>query len=307
MSALLADAGGWLLQAAAALPDTIITKQVAVERSWFEKVTSVASGLMTISILVLTAALVPAAINFRNSYKKINDLMDRIYGDINPLMRHASSVADNLDYITTSIRVDVQQVNQTIATANQKLMEAVELTERRLNEFNALLGVVQQEAEDVFVSTASTIRGVRTGAATFERESLGGGRGAFLPAADDLDDLEETEDTFDDAPEYEEELDGDFDGDLGERAEVDAAPDPLAAAPRRGAPAGKRAADVTIVIAEAGGDAGTRDAADDLATDLDADTLYDAGETDVHDSAAQTRPGPEKPRVRPRRRPRGDA
>ena len=305
MSAWLADVGGLLLQAAAALPDTIVTKQVATERSWFEKVTSVASGLMTISILVLTAALVPAAINFRNSYKKINDLMDRIYGDINPLMRHASSVADNLDYITTSIRVDVQQVNQTIATANQKLMEAVELTERRLNEFNALLGVVQQEAEDVFVSTAATIRGVRTGAATFDRESLGGGRAAVLPAADELDDEEDLDELGED-----EELADDGTDDLGTFGEFDdAAPDPLGVAPVRGAAArpGTRPPEVTIVIADAAGGATTPDEADDLATDLDADTLYDAGETDVHDSAASHEPGPERPRIRPRRRPRRNA
>jgi hypothetical protein len=306
MSAWLADVGGLLLQAAAALPDTIVTKQVAVERSWFEKVTSVASGLMTISILVLTAALVPAAINFRNSYKKINDLMDRIYGDINPLMRHASSVADNLDYITTSIRVDVQQVNQTIATANQKLMEAVELTERRLNEFNALLGVVQQEAEDVFVSTASTIRGVRSGAAAFDRESFGGGRAAVLPAADDVGDVDEDElDDFADDGGLADDAD-----DLGAFGEIDdAAPDPLGMAPVRGGPmgGGGRPADVTIVIADGPAGATTPDEADDLATDLDADTLYEAGETDVHDSAAPHEPGPERPRIRPRRRPRRNA
>ena len=36
-----------------------------------------------------------------------------------------------------------------------------------MNEFNALLAVVQQEAEQLFVSTASTVRGVREGAAAF--------------------------------------------------------------------------------------------------------------------------------------------
>ena len=45
---------------------------------------------MTLAILVLTVALVPAAWNFRKSYKKISDLLDRVYGDVNPIMRHAS-------------------------------------------------------------------------------------------------------------------------------------------------------------------------------------------------------------------------
>ena len=104
-----------------------------------------------------------------------------MYADITPITHHASTIADNLDYITTSIRSDVQQVNATIASANRRLHQAVELTENRLNEFNALLQVVQQEAEQAFVSTASTVRGVRTGAATlsgfeatYEEDGSGG-------------------------------------------------------------------------------------------------------------------------------------
>lgn len=166
----LADAGALLLQAAATLPDTIVTKQVAAERGWFEQLTAVASGLVSISLLVLTVALVPAAWNFRKSYKKINELLDRVYADVNPLMKHASTVADNLDYITTSIRVDVQRVNQTIAAAQQRLQEAADITEERLREFNALMKVVQEEAEDAFVSTAAAVRGVRSGVAALGDE-----------------------------------------------------------------------------------------------------------------------------------------
>src|SRR5690348_18313877 len=95
----MTHAGSLLLQAAATLPDTIVTKTVATERGWFEQLTGIASGLVSISLLVLTVALVPAAWNFRKSYKKVNELLDKIYADVNPLMKHASTVADNLDYI----------------------------------------------------------------------------------------------------------------------------------------------------------------------------------------------------------------
>ncbi len=128
-----------LLQAARALQDTIYTKQIVAEPGLWSKVTSVASGVMTITVIILTVALVPAAWNFRKSYKKVSDMLDKIYGDINPLMRHASAIADNVDYISTAIRVDIQQVSQTVAAVNQRLQQAA------------------------FVTTASTIRGVQTG------------------------------------------------------------------------------------------------------------------------------------------------
>jgi uncharacterized protein YoxC len=152
-----------LLQAAQALPDTIYTKQIVAEPGLWSKITSVASGVMTITVIILTVALVPAAWNFRKSYKKVSDMLDKVYGDVNPLMRHASAIADNVDYISTAIRVDVQQVSQTIAAVNQRLQQAVAAAEERINQLNALLDVVQEEAESAFVTTASTIRGVKTG------------------------------------------------------------------------------------------------------------------------------------------------
>jgi uncharacterized protein YoxC len=167
MTGTTASVGLWLLQQAAVLPDTIITK--AADPGLFAKVAAVASTLMTLALLVLAAFLVPAAWNFRNSYKKWNQLLERVYGDINSIMRHASSIADNLDYITTSIRTDVQQVNATVAAANQRLHQAIAVTEERLNQFSALLEVVQNEAEQLFVSTAATARGVRAGAASLAR------------------------------------------------------------------------------------------------------------------------------------------
>src|SRR3979409_915129 len=152
-----------LLQVARTLPDTIYTKQIVAEPGLWNKITSVASGVMTITVIILTVALVPAAWNFRKSYKKVSSMLDNIFGDINPLMRHASAIADNVDYISTAIRVDVQQVSQTVAAVNQRLQQAVAAAEDRINQLNALLDVVQEEAESAFVTTASTIRGVQTG------------------------------------------------------------------------------------------------------------------------------------------------
>ncbi|HYC49958.1 MAG TPA: DUF948 domain-containing protein [Gemmatimonadaceae bacterium] len=196
MTELVARSGVWLLQQAATMSDTVVMKTVAVERGWFETVTGIASGVMTLTLLGLTIFLAPAAWSFWRTFRKVRELLDRVYADVTPLTRHASNIADNLDYITTSIRTDVQQVNATIATANRRLNEAVELTETRLNEFNALLQVVQQEAEHAFVSTAAAVRGVKTGAAT-----LGG-------LVDDVEDelIEGDLDDGDDSESYEDEI-----------------------------------------------------------------------------------------------------
>lgn len=167
MTQLITRSGAWLLQQAAALPDTVIMKTVAAERGWFETVTGIASGVLSLTLLGLVIVMAPAAWSFWRTFKRAGAMLDRVEAVVAPLSRHAGSIADNVDYITTSIRHDVQQVNATIASANRRLQEATEVTEKRLNEFNALLDVVQQEAEQAFVSTAAVVRGVRTGAAAF--------------------------------------------------------------------------------------------------------------------------------------------
>jgi uncharacterized protein YoxC len=210
----IAHAGMWLQQAAAVGRDTVFMQPLPAPPSVFERVTGVASGLMSIALLVFTVAAVPAAWNFRKSYKRVNKLLERIYGDINPIVRHASSIADNVDYVTTAVRTDVQQINATIASANQRLQAAIATTEGRLQEFNALLAVVQEEAEQMFVSTASTMRGVRRGAASL-RSDLGTD---LAMRADDGLDRDETE-LLDDV----EENDGDDDDSRTEPAGARAA------------------------------------------------------------------------------------
>ena len=192
-----------LVQGATVLPDTIVTKQVAIEQGAFAKVAGVAQGLMTIAILVLTVVLVPAAWNFRNSYKRINELIDRFYGDIGPLVRNVNTIADNVNYITTAVRVDVQQFNQTVALANERLTAAVKTAEQRLRELDALMRIVQREAEDAFVSTASTLRGVRAGATTLRDEVEGDVTG--VDEFEDDDALDEREETHGDYGETESE------------------------------------------------------------------------------------------------------
>ena len=177
---------------AAAIRDTIVTIQVPVAAGWFATLSGILHALMTLAVLVLTVALVPAAWNFRKTYRKVNQLLDRVYADVAPIVRHAHTVADNVDYLSTTVRGDVQRVHRTVTLANDRLLEALDAAERRVRNFQALLDVAQQEAEGAFVSTAATWRGVRRGASALREE------------------LEEEEE------EEEEELDGDLD--IGLRA-----------------------------------------------------------------------------------------
>lgn len=177
-------------QVAPSLPDTIVTVQAGSQgfRYWVDLLTSIASVVIAIALIAIAIPVIPAAWNSRKVYAKVNQVVERIRDDVNPIVRHAAAVADNLDYISTSLRADVQLLNQTVASANQRVNRVAALAEQRVNELNALLQVVQEEAEGIFIDTASTVRGVRAGAETFRRFQEDGDLGRFEGVYDDADD-----------------------------------------------------------------------------------------------------------------------
>ena len=184
--------------------------------SVFDQVVHVASGLLIIVLLVLAIGVIPVAWRFRRSFQHAQRLLDRLYSDLTPLIRYTTSVAENLDHVSAALRRDVRRVDETITEANRQLRRAVNLAEERVHDFNALLEVAQQEAEQVFVSTASTLRGVRRGASTLAGDS-GGTKFARL-REDDLDRLS-TDDV--EEPETEEEEAADVDDRNSARAADD--------------------------------------------------------------------------------------
>jgi uncharacterized protein YoxC len=190
MTLVLAPVADLLIQAATAARDTVLMRAVPPDRGILDRVTEVASSLIAIALLTLTIVAVPVAFHSRRTYRKIHQLLDRVYDDITPIMNHAHNVADNVNFITTSIRTDVLKVHETIDAANARVQDALALTERRMSELNALLSVVQQEAEHLFVSTASTVRGVREGAAAFRDRDGMDFASDELDAADLADDIE---------------------------------------------------------------------------------------------------------------------
>ena len=74
--------------------------------------------------------------------------------------------AENVEYISAVVRTDIQKVNDSVTKITSRLNDASDHMEDRIAEFNALMQVVQSEAEDIFLDTAAAARGVRAGART---------------------------------------------------------------------------------------------------------------------------------------------
>jgi hypothetical protein len=97
---------------------------------------------------------------------QIRKLMKGLNEQIKPAAERARVVAENLEYVSAVIREDVRKVNDSVSTITARLNDASDRVEERVQEFHALMEVVQGEAESVFLDTAAAVRGVRASAKT---------------------------------------------------------------------------------------------------------------------------------------------
>lgn len=81
-----------------------------------------------------------------------------------PLLERSRTLAANLEYISAQVRTDVESLNGAVRALSDRLHQASDHMEARIDEFNALMEVVQGEAEGMFLDTAATMRGIRAGA-----------------------------------------------------------------------------------------------------------------------------------------------
>jgi hypothetical protein len=180
--------------------DTVLMRQVGQAHSSYELLTAGSNLILSVSFVVLVALLLGAAWEIRRMSRETHAMITRISGDATPLIQQAAVIVTNIYTITNSLRERMDKVTATIDRAEAGLNTAVVQTEARLNEFNALLAVVQEEAEAMFVSTASAVRGVRAGASSLHQDD------EAFDGDDDVDDpSEELNDGNDDDPHGQEE------------------------------------------------------------------------------------------------------
>jgi methyl-accepting chemotaxis protein len=143
--------------------------QVGPARDTLSIVSDVA-GIVIAAVLVVLAIL--AGLLLLRVNRLLGELQLTVRQNLGPVSDRARSISENLGFVTQALRSDVEQLHGSVEAIAGRLHLASERMEERIEEFNALMEVVQGEAEEMFLDTASTVRGVREGA----RSIAAGGR-----------------------------------------------------------------------------------------------------------------------------------
>ena len=152
-----------------------------------------------IAIVVVAAAVVILALVMSWVLLRVNRTLTQVRTGVNqnlgPVSDRARSISDNVEFITQALRTDVERLNASVKALSDRLQQASDRMEERIEDFNALMEVVQTEAEDIFLDTAATVRGVRHGAKSIGApdESLPDGTPEVADPGDDAVDTQEPE------------------------------------------------------------------------------------------------------------------
>lgn len=141
-----------------AAPDTLVTVPL---RDGLSMAADAAMLAMAAALVVLAALLLSM---MRDIHKSMHRAQKAFEKNLGPVSERTVAIADNVEFITGALRTDVARLNASVKALTDRLHQASDRMEERIEEFNALMEVVQTEAEEIFIDTAATVRGVKEGA-----------------------------------------------------------------------------------------------------------------------------------------------
>ncbi len=134
--------------------------------STYETIITIGMGLWIVlagAILVGLVYTISLIRKVREPLREISNAASELNARLQPILSNIERASEQARQIASRLQTDANEVGQTVRHASASTRNVVELVEDRVAEIAALLEVVQDEAEETFLSTASLLRGLRRG------------------------------------------------------------------------------------------------------------------------------------------------
>jgi len=167
------------------------TLAMVISPSLLSTVEAISTIVLGVAVLGVLVALLVVLLQLRKLTRFMGSVAKRMEKEAAPVLERARSVAENVDFITMAVRTDVQKLNASVSSLNDRLKEASVRMEERIQDFSALVEVLQNEAEDLALDTAAAVRGVRAGTRSLAAEGRGStvdsGEPYVFPSSSEVD------------------------------------------------------------------------------------------------------------------------
>lgn len=125
---------------------------------------TMALSLVVIAVAYVVIALATAAAG-RVAAKAVGDLGQEIRelrGELGPAIQSVNRVANKLEAISDQVSGEVREVLETSRRTRFSLDRGIKRAQRRLEDLDALVEVVQEEVEETALDAAAALRSART-------------------------------------------------------------------------------------------------------------------------------------------------
>jgi methyl-accepting chemotaxis protein len=150
-----------LLAQARTLPDTVV--MIRAEGTALQQILGVAELIALLLAFALLTAAIIAAFRIRRSFEQARESLDEIGRDLRDLADNANRISRSITAVAESVSLDVASVHETVAYANKRARRAVTVLADRVDEFNRVVGSVQDSTQDAVITAIAALKGVRAG------------------------------------------------------------------------------------------------------------------------------------------------
>lgn len=119
--------------------------------------------VLALTLLAALAYVFPSVRRLQRLLPRLERLVRKLDRRAEPILVHLERSADNVEYVSTALRADVESIGEAVERGTRSVHRMLRMAEERASEINGFLEVVQEEAEETFVSTASALRAIRGG------------------------------------------------------------------------------------------------------------------------------------------------
>lgn len=139
-------------------PDTVVT---VAARDAVDVLFAIAAGCVAATFFAVFLLLVAVFFQLRTAGRSLESFRHKV--SLDPGVESLRKTAANVEAMSDTLRSEVSRLSASFSQLSDRLTQASDRMEERIEDFNALLEVVQGEAEDAFIEGAATARGVRAG------------------------------------------------------------------------------------------------------------------------------------------------
>jgi len=157
---------GILLVLQAAPPDTIV---MVASRDVFDLLFAAAAFSIAVTFAVLLSLILGAVRQLARASAMLDSARSQLASD--PAIESLRKTASHIEGIAGAVHEEVERLQGSVAGLSQRIDQAAQRMEERIDDANALLEVVQEEAEGVVLRGIARVRGVRAGFGALRRRA----------------------------------------------------------------------------------------------------------------------------------------